>query len=89
MEKDNIMGEGLLRQLQEHHQAISALAGAPQTRELVELLSQLGNVEQAAAAAASGSPAALAGMLEGLMQSPRGEALTRQLQEQARQAGLE
>ena len=71
-------GADLLRQPAE----LRRLLQSPETRRLIDLLRQRGNLDAAARAAKGGDPAALKGMLSGLQESPEGAAALEQLERQ-------
>lgn len=82
-------GTGIPAELLENKEAVARLASSAEARELIRLLGGVGGVGKAARAAAGGDTGALRQMVEAMMQTREGAELTRKLEEQARQAGLE
>ena len=76
-------------QLVKDRQVIANLAQSKQVQSLMELLRQSGDVQNAAQDAARGNPSTLVSMLEQLVKTQQGAELIGQIQNQAKQAGVE
>lgn len=76
-------------ELVKHKAAIRKLAGSGEARALMGMLKEMGDVEQAAKAAAGGDAGSLKDMVERFMQTQQGAELVQRIEQQARQAGLE
>lgn len=68
---------------------ITRLAKSGETQRLMELLSQGGNVQDAAKMAAKGDTTQLMGMVQRLMQSDEGAKLVNQISSDAKKGGVE
>ena len=71
-----------------HRQAITQLAQSGDAKKLASLLKQSGGVQQAAQAAAQGSPEQLMQLVNQLTSTQEGAELMDRLRRQAEQAGL-
>lgn len=74
--------------MQEQRQAIQKLAQSGEAQRLMSMLRQNGQVQQAAQAAAQGSPEQLLGMVKELMNTQEGAAVVERLRRQAEESGL-
>lgn len=72
----------------EQRQAIQKLAQSGEAQRLMSMLRQNGQVQQAAQAAAQGSPEQLLGMVKELMNTQEGAAVVERLRRQAEESGL-
>ncbi|MFI3252849.1 MAG: hypothetical protein R3Y63_00705 [Eubacteriales bacterium] len=69
--------------------ALKELASSGEAQKLVDLLKQNGSVKDAATAASKGDSSALMGMLQQVMNSQEGATLIENIQQKAKDAGLE
>lgn len=76
-------------QLAKDRKAIARLAQSKDAQSLMKLLSQSGDVKQAAKSAAQGNSEALMSMLQQLLSTQQGAQLIDRIESQAREAGLE
>lgn len=75
--------------LEKNRAAISKLAQSSDARQLMDLLSQKGSVQEAAKAAAGGDVSQLMAMMNQLMSTREGAELVERIGDQAKKAGLE
>ena len=87
--EETLWNSATAAELVKNRQAIAQLAKSREAQSLMELLQQKGGVQEAAAEAAAGNPAALIGMMEKLMQDQQGAQLVERIQDQAKRAGLD
>lgn len=76
-------------ELAKDRKAIARLARSKDAQSLMKLLSQSGDVQQAAKSAAQGDSEALMSMLQQLLSTQQGTQLIERIENQVKQAGLE
>lgn len=76
-------------QLAKDRKAIARLVRSKDAQSLMKLLSQSGDVQQAAKSAAQGNSEVLMSMLQQLLSTQQGAQLIDRIENQAKQAGLE
>ena len=69
-------------------EALSKLAQSQQAQQLIRMLRQEGNVQDAARQAAAGKPEKLLERMRQLMSTPEGAELVEQIGQQAKKSGL-
>lgn len=74
---------------QQNTASLLKLAKSGEVQELMSILKQSGEVEDAAKQASKGDTTALLSMVQNLMQSEQGATLIQNIQKQAKDAGLE
>ena len=83
-------GQGITAdQLAKDRKTIARLAKSKDAQSLMKLLSQSGDVQQAAKSAAQGNAEELMSMLQQLLSTQQGAQLIDRIENQAKQAGLE
>lgn len=68
--------------------AVKQLLQSQDTKQLMDMLSRQGGVQDAAQAAAGGDPSQLMSMMKQLMSSPEGAQLVERITKQAERSGL-
>ena len=73
---------------EKEREALSKLAQSQQAQQLIQMLRQEGNVQDAARQAAAGKPEKLLERMRQLMSTPEGAELVEQIGQQAKRSGL-